>query len=119
MSVFFANHACKAISYTREILAHARKVNNARFLAQILLFLQDSFRTSYEVDRFSTADPVRLVSQGGRISGQAAGRLEIFINAQWGTVCDDLFDTMDANVACRQLGFPSGASSYRNAQTLE
>ena len=33
------------------------------------------------------------------------GRLEICNNNVWGTVCDDLWGTVDAQVACRQLGF--------------
>ena len=39
------------------------------------------------------------------------GRLEIFINGEWGTICDDYFDFIDANVACKQLGY-SGAIRY-------
>ena len=59
--------------------------------------------------------PIRLVSETGRTSSLTGGRLEVFLNGQWGTVCDDGFGTSDATVACRQLGFTVGASAYGNA----
>ena len=34
-----------------------------------------------------------------------SGRVEICNNAVWGTVCDDGFGSLDAQVACVQLGF--------------
>ena len=33
------------------------------------------------------------------------GRLEIYYNDRWGTVCDDNFTDASARVACASLGF--------------
>lgn len=44
---------------------------------------------------------MRLV--GGQ--DQFEGRVEVCFNNIWGTVCSNRWDTVDATVVCRQLGY--------------
>ena len=55
---------------------------------------------------------VRLV--GG--PDNATGRVEIYYNGTWGTVCHNSWDISSGHVVCRQLGFRYALNTYRNAR---
>lgn len=49
--------------------------------------------------------PVRLINPAANTSTPTEGRLEILYFGLWGTVCDDGFTDVNAQVVCASLGF--------------
>ena len=52
--------------------------------------------------------------RGGQHASE--GRVEIFLDGKWGTICHEHWDINDANVVCKQLGFGTAEKAIRWAE---
>ena len=65
-----------------------------------IIFVTDTTRIWY-----SNPFPGMIHLQGGSYSNE--GRVEVYCNGQWGTICDNGFSSTDAQTVCKQLGYNS------------
>ncbi|XP_053506022.1 scavenger receptor cysteine-rich type 1 protein M130-like [Ictalurus furcatus] len=68
-----------------------------------------------EVVQITCTEHWSLRLSGGE--GSCSGRLEVYHNATWGSVCDDQWNIRIAQVVCRQLGCGSALSADRNVSS--
>lgn len=60
----------------------------------------------------SSTEPLIQLRLAGDKRKHNEGRVEIYYNNQWGTICDDDFSMQPAHLICRQLGYVEAISWF-------
>ena len=87
---------------TAAIICQGLYTANSNFHISFFFLVISEFVS--ETDTSCNDFAIRLVN--GSTIDPLEGRVEVCINNAWGTICDTGFSTDDAEVICRQLGYP-------------
>ena len=100
--VLFATKVSTACLQIVSMDADIFYINRTCTVLQATITLQQSLH--YVID-----GKVRLVNN---IGSAASGQVEISVNGEWGTVCDNAWNLDDATVVCRQLGYDGAWTAH-------
>ncbi|KAL0962350.1 hypothetical protein UPYG_G00338940 [Umbra pygmaea] len=92
LMILFSSTDIKAQKGSPPVEGSLRLVNGTSCAGRAEVFLQGDWRT--------VCDFLRVVNGAGFCSG----RVQVKTNQSWISVCEDDFDWLDAEVACRELG---------------
>ncbi|XP_060607114.1 deleted in malignant brain tumors 1 protein-like [Ruditapes philippinarum] len=107
----YENHISKCASKTwlSNGCDHSRDVGVDCYAYRYDLYTTGSYNVMVSSGNYEGA--IRLVNGYDRYSG----RVEVFYNGRWGTICDDNFNNNDARVVCRVLGMNYGHYTVYNS----
>ncbi|XP_072549824.1 scavenger receptor cysteine-rich domain-containing protein DMBT1-like [Salminus brasiliensis] len=87
---------------------------------QVQYSCEYSYRRSRFIISSSRSDSISITVDGLNVrlvngAGTCSGRVEVYHNGRWGTVCDDSWDMIDGDVVCRQMGCGRAISVHSSA----
>jgi len=99
----------REISTDPDDVNHLMLISRNYFTAVLSFLVQTICRNRVE----AANESLRLVDGTSN-----TGRLEVYINEEWVTVCSTNWTYLNTGTACKQLGFPDGHSMYTMNQTF-